>query len=299
MHKCIFFIIDVFSRTKFTIIYNLDNRETPNVNLKDQQIALILIDALGREIEDYERVFNFNVKHRKIEIPTDFTSNKTDYSKYMPKNTIIDIPLRNCTEMNLPRFKEFYTAFSTVYKSGLCLDFSSFNETLFGKYGSVEGYSTLNIYINKCVNSTTNNKTNCLPQNVIDKRLSQNFVNLLNVENDVNSNNFLEPNEAFYKNEILPMSSTIFKNYFKEINSVVFNSDDGLIFENFQKYISYRTDKIIESVDLRGSNTLFPGTYSQITFRCSGKTEIYSRSYMKMPATFAYRGNTTSYYINW
>ncbi len=34
-------------------------------------------------------------------------------------------------------------------------------------------------------------------------------------------------------------------------------------------------------------NTLFPGTFSQITLRCSGKTEIYSRSYLKIPATFA------------
>jgi len=46
----------------------------------------------------------------------------------------------------------------------------------------------------------------------------------------------------------------------------------------------------MESVDLRGKITLFPGTFSQITFRCTGKTEIYYRSYLRFQAAFAYIG---------
>ena len=286
----IFILIDTISRTKYTIIYNLDSLERPNLNLKDNQIALLLLDPLGNEINEYSRIFNFIVKYWKIEIPSNFTKNSNDFSTYLPKYVLKDIPLKNCSDLNINKFQEFYVRFSKVYKSGLCLDFTDFNYTLFGKYGSVEGYSTLNIYINKCINSTIENRTNCLAPDIIDKKLSQTFLSLVSIENDINSDNFLHPIEPFTKNEILPLSSTIFKNYFMELNSVKFNTDDGFFFDNFQNHFSYRTDKIIESVDLRGSNTLFPGTFSQITLRCSGKTEIFSRAYMKIAATFAYIG---------
>ena len=281
---------DVFSRMKFSLIYNLDNTETPIINLIQSQIALLILDPLGNEIENSERVFNFNVKYLKIEIDQNYTTSNSDVKKHLPKSTVFDIPLKKCSEIKHDVFPEFYYTFSIAYKSSICLDFSSFTETLFGRYGSVGGYSTLSILINKCVNYTQYNKTDCYPQDYIDNKLTQMFLNLVSIENDVNSNNFSTPIKPFYKNEILPISSTIFKNYFKEFNYVIFNSDNGYLLENFQRFESYRTDKIVESVDLRGSNTLIPGTFSQITLRCSGKTEIYSRTYMKIPATIAYIG---------
>ena len=294
------YILDVFSRTKFSIIYNFVNRIQPNVKLNKNQISLLLIDALGREIIDYDRVFNFNVKFWKIQVPKNTTAtstNSTNVTNFIPVNTIIDLPLRNCSDVNYTFYNNFYVLFSKIYKSGLCVDFSSFNDTLFGEYGSTYGYSTLNIYINKCVNNTRINKTNCLPIEVIDKKLAQTYMNLVSIENDVDSENFTNPIMSYTKNELLPISSTIFKNYFKDLNSVTFDSDDGMLLDNLNTYESYRTDKISESVDLRGSNTLFPGTFSQIIFRCSGKTEIYSRTYIKFPETFAKIGGILQAFV--
>jgi len=51
------------------------------------------------------------------------------------------------------------------------------------------------------------------------------------------------------------------------MNEVKVISNNGFVFNEEQTYKTYRTDKIIESVDLRGKNTLIPGTFSQITFR--------------------------------
>ena len=165
-----------------------------------------------------------------------------------------------------------------------CIDFSNFNESLYGNYGSQEGFSTLNIYVRKCMNSTLTNKTNCFPEDVIEKKLSQLFFSIGNVENDIDSNNFDNPILEYLKNDNLHLSSLIFKNYFKEMNSIKFLSDNGYFIRDEEKFISYRTERIMESVY---KNTLFPGTFSQITLRCSGKTEIYSRTYLKIPATFA------------
>jgi len=287
----IFITMDLISRQSFSVIYNLDNRELPSIKINESQIALLLIDALGNEITEHDRYFNFMVKFWKVEIPSDYSQNTTDYKQtYLPRNIITDLPLRNCSSLNYSKFSPFYETFSKVYFSGVCIDFSNITDPLFGKYEGVEGFSTLNIYIRKCLNSTINNKTNCFPEDVIDKKLSQLFFNLIGIENDVVSNNFTHPIFEFYKNEMLPLSSTVFKNYFKDINLVKFRSDNGFLFSRKTSYQSYRTDRISESVDLRGKNTLFPGTFSQITFRCSGKTEIYDRTYQKVTATFAYIG---------
>ncbi len=105
-----------------------------------------------------------------------------------------------------------------------CIDFSNFNESLYGNYGSQEGFSTLNIYVRKCMNSTLTNKTNCFPEDVIEKKLSQLFFSIGNVENDIDSNNFDNPILEYLKNDNLHLSSLIFKNYFKEMNSIKFLS---------------------------------------------------------------------------
>jgi len=283
--------MDVITRQSFSVIYNLDNREIPSIKINESQLFLLLIDPLGNEITEHERYFNFMVKFWKIEIPSEYSqnTNNTSDKKGTSLNKIIieDLPLRNCSSLNYSKFSSIYETFSKIYFSGVCIDFSNLTDPLFGKYGGIEGQSTLNIYIRKCLNSTIANKTNCFPEDVIDKKLSQLFLNVGVIENDVDSNNFSNPISEFYKNDLLPISSTVFKNYFKDINSVKFRSDNGFLLKNEQSYQSYRTDRIVESVDLRGKNTLFPGTFSQVTFRCSGKTENFDRSYLKAPAIFA------------
>jgi len=283
--------IDVITRQSFSVIYNLDNRQTPSIKINESQIALLIVDSLGNEITEHDRYFNFMVKFWKVEIPSDYSQNTTDYKQtYLPRNIITDLTLRNCSSLNYSKFSPFYETFSKVYFSGVCIDFSNNTDPLFGKFGAVEGYSFLAIYIRKCLNSTNENRTNCFPEDVIDKKLSHVFFNLISIENDVDCNNFTNPISEFYRNEMLPLSSTVFKNYIKDINSVKFRSDNGFLLNNEKTYQSYRTDRIVESVDLRGKNTLFPGTFSQISFRSSGKTEHFDRSYLKATAILSYFG---------
>jgi len=54
---------------------------------------------------------------------------------------------------------------------------------------------------------------------------------------------------------------------------------------NVEKHISYKIERIFESVDsvdLGGQNNVFPGTFYLISIICPGKTEIYSRTYLKI-----------------
>jgi len=286
-----FIILDVFMRKTHTIIYNLDSREIPKIKFQDSPIALFLLDAMGKELNQPDRYFNFLVKFWNVEILNNNYQNTTDYKKWFtPKTTIIDLPLKNCSDLNLSKFKTYYENLPKFYPSAVCIDLRNLNYTLFGKYGGNDGYSSLNIHIRRCLNSTAENKTNCFPEDEIDKKLSQIYLNLITIENDINSNNYQNPILEYTKNDPLLISSTIFKTFFKEVNLVRFNSNNGFIFDTTEKFETYRTDKIKESVDLRGKNTLYPGTFSQVNIRSSGKIELFNRSYFKLQESFALIG---------
>jgi len=147
-----------------------------------------------------------------------------------PKGIVFEFPIKSCRKMLFKKFPEFYFSLARVYKSAMCIDFSGLNgKRLFEKYGNLQGYSVKNIFIIKCTNSTELNKTNCYPEDVVNKRLSQVFISLLTIENNVDSNNYENPILEYYNNDLLPISSTMFKNYFKEMNSIRFKSDNGII----------------------------------------------------------------------
>ena len=90
------------------------------------------------------------------------------------------------------------------------------------------------------------------------------------------------PFQSFLGNNVLSLSTSIFKNYFREIKEVRINSDKNLFFESFVETKNFKFGNLRESVDLRTNHTLFPGTFSQLTFITSGDTEIYYRKYKKL-----------------
>jgi len=286
-----FIVLDVITRKTYTIIYNLDSRGIPRISYNESQIAMFLLDPLGGELTEPDRYFNILAKFWNVEINNNYDQNTTESKQsLLPKTTIIDLPVKNCSTLNFPKFASFYKSLPKIYPSVVCLDLINLNYTLFGKFGGVNGYSTINIYIRRCLNSTAQNKTNCFSDDEIDKKLSQVYLNLISIESDIDSNNFNNPILEFYKNDMLLLSTTIFKSFFKELNFIKFNSNNGYIFDSSKSFETYRTDNIMESVDLRGKNTLIPGTFGQVNIRSSGKTDIYYRSYLKLQASFAYIG---------
>ena len=275
---------DVLNRTNINILYNLDSRSETLIDFTDNQIILIISDAMGKEFENSEKLFNIQAKFWNVTFPRLNGTLQTQ-----PFGQISNITVKKCSELKpYKQFKEYYDNKINLFKTSLCADFDSLNLTLFGKYGDLNGYSFLNFYINKCVNST--NVQNCSSQEIIDKKLSQIFLSVLSIDNDINSKNLNSPIESFPKVDLLPFSSSIFKNYNVDINSIKLSSDNGLLIRDNHNHISYRTDRISESVDLRGINTLFPGTFGQVNYRSSGKIELINRSYMKFQNVFASLG---------
>lgn len=102
------------------------------------------------------------------------------------------------------------------------------------------------------------------------------------MDNDVKLDELNTPFKPFLRNKNLQLSTTIYKNYFQEVKEIRINTDKNLFFESYEQEKSFKFSSLRESVDLRKENSLFPGTFSQMTFVVSGDTEIYYRKYRKM-----------------
>ena len=274
---------DLVSRSKISLFYNLESKIQPVIQMNNNLLGLIITDTLGNEIKDFSRVLNLEVKLYEYSFtrPEDKFGNITD-----DKATAIitNIPTIRCKNVENP--EKTFELLNNIYDSALCLNFNSKNITLYGRYGSLEGFSSLNIYINKCVNSTSTNKTNCLPQIDIDKILFQNVLSLISLEYDVDSQNFLSPSQIYAKMDQMQISSTIYRKFFKDYNKIIIKSDNGLFIEDYLIDESYRSENIYETIDLAGNKSILSGAFNQIIFRCSGKTEVFKRTYMKFPTAF-------------
>ena len=70
------------------------------------------------------------------------------------------------------------------------------------------------------LNSTEKNKTDCYPEDIINQKLSNSFMSNLYIDNDFKLDEINTPIKPFIKNMNSPISSTIFKNFFREISEV-------------------------------------------------------------------------------
>lgn len=138
------------------------------------------------------------------------------------------------------------------------------------------------IYFQKCTNNSKLNKTDCYPDQIIEKKLESTFLSVTYINNDIILSNIDSPFKPFTTNNVLTLSSSIYKNYFREINEVRINSDKNLFFESYQEIKSFKMGNLRESVDLRRDHPIYPGTFSQMTFITSGDTLIYFRKYKKL-----------------
>ena len=78
---------------------------------------------------------------------------------------------------------------------------------------------------------------------------------------------------SFLNNKLLPITTSLFKNYFIEFSDLRYRSDNNLFFNTIDETLSYKFSDVTENVDLRGDNTLIKGTFNQMTFIMADETK--------------------------
>jgi len=105
---------------------------------------------------------------------------------------------------------------------------------------------------------------------------------MFSIDYDIILEDNKEPFKPFLKSEIIPISSSIFKTYYKEMSEIRLNSDESLLFPSYEETKTYKFTQSREVSDLRENHKNFPGTFSQINFIANSGTQIYYRTYRKL-----------------
>jgi len=102
------------------------------------------------------------------------------------------------------------------------------------------------------------------------------------IDNDITLNDNKKPFKPFLKSEIVPLSTSIFKSYIREMSEIILNSDNSLLFPYFEETKTYIFTQKREEVDMRKEHANVPGAYSQMNFFANTNTLVYNRSYRKL-----------------
>jgi len=155
-------------------------------------------------------------------------------------------------------------------------------KTIYNNYGdSLNGFSLISIYLNKCVNITQINKTNCHPQSKIDDALSEMFITYGAVDYLIDNYNSTTAAIPYFKAIVMPVSGTIFKRFYLRFRNVEYTTDVGYVFESLvtEKFNKYET--FTESADNR-KVSVFPGNFAMFSLTTSDILQTHGRSYLKL-----------------
>ena len=263
---CLFIILisinlkKVFSHTHFNLISSLiDNNEV--FELHNIQLSFGII-------QDYTEFFPYNEQMIKFELIQYF---------YQPDGTFsnITIPLFHCDEVSTSDYlsKSYEIPKETLHKF-MCTDPSQ-KLYILPKAGTRSSvFSMLYLYIRKC-NKVLDN-IECID---VDDIATSFYILLAFMNNNVNHHNYSNPIfhnprfDAFY------FSNDIQKevNYYFQKN--IYESDDGLLFEN-KKNESYITfDRFFSEYNMKNKGDILYGT---IQFFGNNYINYFQREYIRI-----------------
>ena len=129
----IYFTYTSFSRTNYQILERLDNNLIPTMELNKNKISFILLNALGKELSEPDRLFSIDAKFWENVVLSKNGSINENITQ------IKNIPVKNCSIYQNGAFENDFVNLEKTYPSSKCLDFGNLDKNLYGKYGSLKG----------------------------------------------------------------------------------------------------------------------------------------------------------------
>jgi hypothetical protein len=112
---------------------NYDNTVIPSHKIYENKISITLVDELGKEFQNHERLFSIEAKFTQIDPLAKVLNGTNDYIKNIPVTNCIDYQNEN------PLFKKEFENLARVWPSSRCLNFENLDKKLYGRYASLSG----------------------------------------------------------------------------------------------------------------------------------------------------------------
>jgi hypothetical protein len=269
--------LDIFNKSIVNIIQNIVSNRYINITLDTSiPISIFVTDNFGEEFNDHDRIYELEAR----------------YSTYIPTNSqnprenlqIIKIKNTKCEYKRLEGDVESkYDNIYKISKTMKCFDLKPYNIHIFGDENPGLPQGLLQFYLNKCTNTTT--KTNCLPQEEIDKKLSGVKMSFIFPNKDID-NLSTNPIINFTDGKTFRFASSIKTKYLLEIDEINFSLDEGLFFESMNYKKSYTIENMSSFQDNQIGGGISPGIFGIVNIKCSGKQKNYKRTYKKFESLF-------------
>ncbi len=267
-------------RDDISIIYNIDRSIVPNNEMSDLPFLFNIYNAYTKPIQ-FDGLFELSAK---MLVYT--TVMKANLERAMKVN-IINVPLEKCA--NSSAVMNYKTYLKDVDLTKYYCMKEGYNKTLYSTFGDgINGFSLLNIYVDKCdkkkggtISIPDNKITPCLPDDVIEKTLSNVYFNMLFLDNQIEHYNQVSPNKYVVRSLTFSVTSYLVKKYYLQFDEIKYNTDEGFIFkEETQKQFFLYKDYLADIFFSPGSHAARKNM-AVISLRNSPEVSLYNRSYMK------------------
>lgn len=182
--------------------------------------------------------------------------------------TLVELEMVKCSEIYASNYFEDK---EIPLDQFLCLNSSAVVE---GFWGAVE-YKSINFYVKKCVNSTTNNK--CLPQDEINSYIQNGVFSLYSSEYIIDQNNYTTPLKKYLRDIYTYTSSDNGVSIMINYGQLTFSTDTGSMFQNFESIVQPSISDVINLYSF-GEND----TFAILTVQGYNFGDNYYRSYSKL-----------------
>ena len=270
------YIFDLFNYKNFIVIQNEINLDkTKILDLSNSQIMVGLINNHGNPYNINNKFFNIIMSKQSFSpfLNNNNNINNKNFNGLNIINNIIKFDFCNISELNYDM--SFYKDFN--FDNYLC---PKKNESLFikGRYGDIrKGFDIINIYIEKCINSTENNNF-CESEEKINKILNNSYLSLYFIQETPNHYNVNNPIKKELRTDYFQINLNIKKLYLYNFIINDYYSDNGLFFPNKKKFSFPQ----INSLHLDTINFKEPNSELQIIFTCDDYQNEFYRKYNKI-----------------
>lgn len=272
-----YFASILFSRETFNLVGNQQLNLTQSMLLSDFPIAVNLADQFGVNFAEAERIFEVSILWYSFKPYKNPLTNQTNLAPI-----IVQLPVETCTPKNNnhPKFKDLYA--KELDSRGFCIGKTAQNISLTSPLGYATT-SSLTFFFYKCQNNTSIGKTNCLPPEVIQSKLSHIYLATTFVDYYFDHSNILEPAQPYFRKEAISTGSSpyIFRELTLSMKNVDYFSDLNYLVTNPEKMEFNVLDLVKDTTSMIRDNVI-PGSFTSLSISMSSLKQIYNRKYYKL-----------------
>lgn len=299
----IYFIYQVLARTTKNVIYSQlsNSKDSKDFILDHSEIPIMvgMFNISGQPLDNPDSIYNVEARYSHF----DKVPDPKNSGNYKIQANFTNVILEKCDiDKHIGETYRDYFKELPYQNKWYCFVPGKYDLSLYGKYGSLGGFSFLDFNFLKCKNTpsqeikttaNTNNmisnasaetniskKPSCMTQSTIDSVINQSVGVIAYVDYDLDHDDVFNPIKPILKTDVMTLSTYLFKRMMINKKSVKYKTDYGLIFNSiYQEDLFYQTDfsQTIYNENQNGSLL-----YSQITLLTSDKMDLYSRDYPKI-----------------